>query len=222
MTDQTPALKVTNLSKKYTTSGNAVNALKDVSLSASKGEMIALHGASGSGKSTLLYALAGLLTADSGEVVINGESLTTMNQSQRANYRAAHVGLVFQDFRLVPYLDVLGNVMLSTNGSAAAIKRADEVISKLGLADRKHHRPSQLSGGEQQRCAMARALVNDPALILADEPTGNLDAENSTIILDFLKDFAQAGRVVVIATHDPLAVDAADRKIQLANGTIQS
>lgn len=222
-TDIEPSLRVSNLSKQYTTSSanGVVHALKDVSLSVASGEMLALHGASGSGKSTLLYAMAGLLTVDAGEIHLKGENMTAMTQSERARYRAENIGLVFQDFRLVPYLDVIGNVMLATSGGSDSLKQAMEVITKLGLADRMNHRPSQLSGGEQQRCAMARALVNNPSLILADEPTGNLDAENSTIILDFLKEFSQTDRVVVIATHDPLAVEAAGRRIELTHGTIE-
>jgi len=217
MTKHPSSLEVKNLSKTYATGTTHVHALHDISFRVTAGEMLALHGSSGSGKSTLLYAIAGLLTPDHGEISLNGLSLTSMNQSARAAHRARHIGLVFQDFRLIPYLDVLGNVMLANPDK----NKAQKILSQLGLSDRSHHRPNQLSGGEQQRCAMARALVNDPCLILADEPTGNLDAENSAILLDHLRQSAHSGRIVILATHDPLAVDASDRSIHLHDGKIQ-
>ncbi len=218
MTSSHSSLVVNKLCKRYSTPASEVCALQDVSFSASKGEVVAFHGASGGGKSTLLYALAGLLTPDSGEIVLDGKRLTSLRQSARAAHRAQHIGLVFQDFRLIAYLSVLENVMLANPNR----KKAEEALSQLGLMKRIHHLPNQLSGGEQQRCAMARALANDPSLILADEPTGNLDAENSAILLDYLRQVAHSGRIVILATHDPLAVKAADRSIHLDDGKIQA
>jgi putative ABC transport system ATP-binding protein len=214
------SLKINKITKSYFTASSQVKALKYVSISVQLNELLALHGASGSGKSTLLYAIAGLLTVDAGDISLCGKNLTSMSQAVRTKFRADHIGLVFQDFRLVPYLDVLGNVMLATNGSADAKERAEQWLEKVGISERKNHRPSQLSTGEQQRCAMARALVNDPYLILADEPTGNLDAENSAIILGFLKQFAESGKLVIMATHDPSAVKAATRIAKMKDGEL--
>ncbi|MGB0775613.1 MAG: ABC transporter ATP-binding protein [Akkermansiaceae bacterium] len=210
------SLQIKQLAKSYTTGASKVAALADVSLSAAGGDFCALHGSSGSGKSTLLYAIAGLLTPDGGDITLNGKELTPMSQSQRTQFRAEHIGLVFQDFRLVPYLSIIDNVLL-VGGDRT---KAESLLETMGLKNRLHHRPSQLSAGEQQRCAIARALINDPELVLADEPTGNLDAENSDIILKALQQCASSGRIVIMATHDPTAVQAATRSIELANGQI--
>ena len=209
-------LQIHQLSKRYRTTANDVCALADVSLSASKGELIALHGVSGSGKSTLLYTIAGLITPDAGVITLDDDEMTAMSLSQRAQHRAQHIGLVFQDFRLVPYLNVLENVMLVHNDEEEAMTLLDQ----MKLIGRIHHKPAQLSAGEQQRCAVARALVKAPTLILADEPTGNLDVENSSIILNFLGDYASKGHIVIMATHDPAAVASAGRVISIAEGKV--
>lgn len=213
-------LQIKNLNKSYRTAAGAkpVCALDDVSLNVSKGEFIALQGASGSGKSTLLYTIAGLVTPDSGQVLIGSEDLTGMSNGQRTNHRSRAIGLVFQDFRLIPYLSVLENVALISNERDQAV----DLLSSMQLKDRQHHKPSQLSAGEQQRCAIARALIHQPQLILADEPTGNLDAENSSIILDCLADYAQKGNIVVMASHDPAAVKATDRAVEMSDGKLQN
>jgi len=213
-------LKIENLSKSYRTSSSAdaVSALDDVSLNVGGGEFLAIQGASGSGKSTLLYTIAGLVTPDAGGISFDSQDLTKMSASCRTQHRAQTIGLVFQDFRLVPYLNVLENITVVSGDNA----RAENLLDRMQLSHRMAHKPSQLSAGEQQRCAIARALINEPGLLLADEPTGNLDSENATIILDYLADYAATGKIVVMATHDPAAVSAAHRNVGMADGKLVS
>lgn len=215
-----PELQIKKLSKSYLASAGstAVHALSDVSLDMHRGDFVALHGASGSGKSTLLYTIAGLVTPDSGDVIFAGKNLTRLGAADRTRARAEDVGLVFQDFRLVPYLNVLENVTVLTGEK----EKARELLGSMQLTDRMQHKPSQLSAGEQQRCAIARALIHQPQLLLADEPTGNLDAENSGIILKKLAEYAEQGNMVLMATHDPVAVSAASGSIAMADGEIIS
>ena len=197
-------------------------AVVDVSLSIDAGEFVALHGPSGCGKSTLLLMLGGLLTPDQGTVAVTGQSLFDLKTDARVAFRAKHLGFVFQQFHLIPYLSVLDNVLLPTLVPAladgAARERALALLERFQLQDRLSHVPSTLSVGEQQRVALARALLHQPKVLLADEPTGNLDPENAQIILGAMGEFAQEGGAVVMVTHDPVAQAAAGRSIALREG----
>lgn len=218
-------LDIQDLEKCYRGKGSrdAVHALRGVSLSVSKGEFVALHGASGCGKSTLLLAAGGLLKPDAGVVTICGQDLYALNNSARAQFRAQHLGFVFQQFHLVPYLDVLGNVMVSevaTGRTSDAEARAQAILQQFGIAERARHHPSELSVGEQQRLALARAVFANASILFADEPTGNLDSENAAVVLNYMKDFANGGGVVVMVTHDDRALEYASRKVALTEGRI--
>src|SRR5207253_995827 len=185
------------------------------------GEWVALMGPSGSGKTTLINILGGLDTLTAGHVVVDGVDLSKLRENELVRYRAEKVGFVFQQFHLIPYLTALENVMLAQYfHSMTDEKEALDALERVGLKDRAHHVPSQLSGGEQQRVCIARALINDPKIILADEPTGNLDALNEEIVLRLLRDFHQQGRTIVMVTHDPVVARLADRRIELHHGKI--
>ena len=212
--------------KRYKSSGGGdVTAVSDVQLKVDAGEFLAVSGPSGCGKSTLLLITGGLLKPDSGAVTVAGKSLYDLSPSARAQFRAQTIGFVFQQFHLVPYLSVVDNIMaarLGVGGSdgGASISRATELIAKLGLSDRKRHRPGQLSTGERQRTALARALLNQPKLLLADEPTGNLDRENADAVLRQLREFTDQGGAVMLVTHDSHAVSYADRSVQVQKGVL--
>jgi putative ABC transport system ATP-binding protein len=228
MTDSvrtSPALLVRNLRKLYRAegSGGEIAALDGVSLEVAPGEFVALTGPSGSGKSTLLFVVAALLAPDSGQIEACGTNPYQLRPRARARFRAEKIGLVFQDFRLLPYLDVRRNILaptLSGAGGPDAARRADSLIEQLGLAGRSTHLPGQLSAGEQQRTALARALLVRPALLLADEPTGNLDEENARHVVGQMRAFAETGGTVLVATHDASIASAADRVLRIANGRI--
>ena len=202
--------------------GSSVSAVKDMSLEAASGEFVALGGSSGCGKSTILLIAGGLLSPDQGEVEILGTRPYEMDAARRASIRARHVGFVFQQFHLVPYLDAMDNVLAPTLAQKFpdAEKKARALLEKFGLSDRLHHVPSSLSVGEQQRVALARALLSEPELLLADEPTGNLDPENADSILDQLSTFANEGGTVLMATHDDRAANRASRSIRMEKGSI--
>jgi len=206
--------------------------LRGASLSVKAGEFVVIMGASGSGKSTLLHLLGALDTPDRGEIEFRGRSLFEQPSSVRNDYRNHEVGFVFQFYHLLPELNVLENVAiprLVSHGffgwrSAKRTSFADarELLDRVGLAERAKHRPSELSGGEMQRVAIARALLNRPALLLADEPTGNLDARIGAEILALLREFNRAGQTVVMVTHDAGVAEQADRRVRLADGVIQA
>ena len=202
-----------------------VRALDGVSLNIDEGEFVAILGASGSGKSTLMHIMGFMDQATSGEVLLDGRDMSRLNENERARVRGTKIGFVFQAFNLLTRLTVLENTMLPLQyqhlAPAKAQEKAGEVLDLIGLADRMKHYPNQLSGGQRQRVAIARALVNDPRLILADEPTGNLDTENATLILDLFKDLHRENkRTLVIVTHDPRVADQAKRRIQVEDGRI--
>jgi putative ABC transport system ATP-binding protein len=223
MPDFSPTiLELTSVSKTYAGANGDVAALQDVSLSVGGGEFVALHGPSGSGKSTLMLIAGALLTPDSGSVSVAGTDPFAKSANGRAEFRARHIGFVFQQFHLIPYLSVLDNVRLGqlSQPIADADGRAQDLLERLGLAARSRHVPSALSVGEQQRVALARALLPDPQLILADEPTGNLDSANAAIVLDCLADFAATGKAVLMVTHDERAQARAGRSVQLTAGRI--
>ena len=215
-------LNLQDLTKIYRTRAGDVKALDGVSLRIDQGEFIAVCGPSGSGKTTLLMMVAAMLRPSRGAVRFDDRDIYGMTGPARARFRARNVGFVFQMFHLVPYLTVLENTLLAAgvvrkNGQQA---RAQELLRRLGLQHRLGHRPSELSAGEKQRTAIARALLNQPKLILADEPTGNLDAENAHCVLQHLQDFQQGGGTVIVATHGPAAREFATRTIDLREGRL--
>ena len=222
MTD--PILKASGLSKRYRDAKGEVLALDSVDLDVAPGEFVAVCEPSGCGKSTLLMILGALLRPDDGALTLGAEDPYQLGPGPRAAFRAGNIGFVFQDFHLVPYLDVLDNVLAPTLaiGVENAAARANELLDALGLADRSTHVPSTLSAGEQQRTALARALLAKPRLVLADEPTGNLDRDNARQVLDHLARYANNGAAVVMVTHDESAMAATSRKVTMERGRIVS
>ncbi len=211
-------IEVDHLTRQY---GNSVAALKEVSFTVDKGEWIAVMGPSGSGKSTLMNVLGGLDSPSEGSVRIGGEEIGCLSSTDLARFRAEKVGFVFQQFHLVPYLTALENVMLAQYfHSLADESEAREALVRVGLGDRTHHLPSQLSGGEQQRVCVARALINQPNLILADEPTGNLDEVNEALVMGLFTELHREGHTIVMVTHDPGIGRMAERRIELHHGRL--
>lgn len=219
-------LEIDALKKTYAGPSGEVRVLEDIALSLNAGEFVAVQGASGCGKSTLLLAVGTLLAPDSGAVKIDGQDPYTMAPDARARFRAQTIGFVFQQFHLIPYLNVLDNILaptlaLNTDGDDPR-KRADAMIDRFGLQDRVLHVPSELSVGERQRTALARALLNNPKLLLADEPTGNLDDQNADAVLGHMSDFASQGGTVLLVTHDASAAQRAQRVVKLEDGKLVS
>src|SRR5689334_17283008 len=199
----------------------AIHALDHISLHVTPGEWLSIMGPSGSGKSTLVNLIGCLDRPSSGEIWLDGENIAGISASELNRVRAEKIGFIFQQFHLIPFLTAVENVMLAQYfHSMTDEKEAVEALTRVGLGDRAHHLPSQLSGGEQQRVCIARALINDPRIILADEPTGNLDAQNEEIVLRLLREFHQQGRTIVMVTHDPVVARLADRRIELHHGKI--
>src|SRR5512133_3087384 len=218
-------VKIENVTRKYQIGKLETQALRGVSLSIENGEFAALVGPSGSGKTTLLQLIGLLDKPTSGSVCINGQDATNLNRNQRADLRKNAIGFVFQFFALIPTLTAYENVEmpLLLNGTKPAQRKArvNEMLAAVGLAERAHHRPDQLSGGQQQRVAVARALATDPKLILADEPTANLDTENGRQVMDIMKKLnKETGVTFVFATHDPRVIGYADRVVTLQDGLI--
>ncbi len=217
-------LRMENVSKSYRHRGQPVTALDEATLEISKGEFISVVGPSGSGKSTLLLMLGGMLSPSAGRVLLEGQSIYDLTADGRARLRKQNIGFVFQTFNLVPYLTAMENVQIPM--FLAAVPNADQAIKaaglldRVGLADRLDHKPSELSVGQQQRVALARMLANDPSIILADEPTGNLDPETSQQVIEFFEGFNREGRTIVMVTHDPKAAERAGRTLKLAGGKI--
>jgi putative ABC transport system ATP-binding protein len=201
--------------------GAVIRALDDVSLHVEPGEWLAVMGPSGSGKSTLVNLVGCLDRTTSGKIYLEGQDVATLSDSELNRFRAEKIGFVFQQFHLIPYLTALENIMLAQYfHSMTDQSEALEALERVGLADRAQHLPAHLSGGEQQRVCIARALINDPRIILADEPTGNLDAQNEEIVLRLLREFHQQGRTIVMVTHDPVVARLADRRVDLHHGRI--
>lgn len=216
-------LEVKNLSKTYGKGDTMVKALDNVSFSVEQGEFVAIIGPSGSGKSTMLHILGGVDTPTSGQVVINGTDISTLNETALAIFRRRQIGLIYQFYNLIPILTVEENLTLPLllDGRKPDKRITDNLIEKLGLSKRLTHLPNQLSGGQQQRVSIGRALVNNPALLLADEPTGNLDSENSKEIITLLRKFnKEQKQTVIIITHDEKIALAADRVISIEDGKI--
>jgi putative ABC transport system ATP-binding protein len=224
----TEAVRTVSLVRHYTLGGSIIPAVDGVSLAAQRGEFIALLGASGSGKSTLLNLIAGLDRPSSGAIVVEGQNLGALSPEALAQYRRHTVGMVFQSFNLVPNMTLYENVELpmrfAETARAERKARANEALERVGLKDRMKHRPSEMSGGEQQRAALARALVNQPKLLLADEPTGNLDSKTGTEIMDLIRELNHTLQMtVVMVTHErPLAERYANRLIFLGDGKLLS
>jgi putative ABC transport system ATP-binding protein len=218
-------IEVRDVSRVYRRGVDSVHALEHVSLRIPAGKFVALMGPSGSGKSTLLNLLAGLDRPDGGEVVVGGRSLAGLDEDGLAAWRARHVGLVFQFYNLIPVLSAVENVelplLLTSLPRSERRRRAEIALAAVGLAPRAHHRPTELSGGEQQRVAIARAIVTDPDLIVADEPTGDLDAKSAVEILTLLRELNRAfEKTIVMVTHDPRAERFVDAVVHLDKGVL--
>jgi putative ABC transport system ATP-binding protein len=223
-TQMATILKADNLEKTYRVGKVDVPALRGVSLAAQEGEFIGIMGPSGCGKSTMLHLLGGLLTPTKGRIVIDGEDLTAATDAKRTDIRRRKIGFVFQRFNLFPTLTAEGNLRLAEriqgNGADDPDRRR-EILRMLRLEDKMHHKPLELSGGEQQRVALARAVVNRPAIVLADEPTGNLDSENSEIVLKMFRELNDRfNQTIIMITHNPEAAAACQRIIQMRDGHI--
>ncbi|HEX3821938.1 MAG TPA: ABC transporter ATP-binding protein [Candidatus Sulfotelmatobacter sp.] len=217
-------IEAKNLRKTYHIGKIEVEALRGISFSVQRGEFVSIVGPSGSGKSTLFYLLGGLTRATSGSVVLDGDDLASLSDAERTRMRKRKIGFVFQKFNLLPTLDARSNILMakeiSGNGNSDQAF-FDRITGLLGLAKRLEHRPSELSGGEQQRVALARALINKPTVVLADEPTGNLDSKNSDVVLSMLRRSNQElGQTVLMITHNPEAARFGDRIIHMRDGEI--
>lgn len=217
-------IEIRNVTKTYLMGGDPVKALDNVSLSIGAGDFLAVTGPSGSGKSTLLYTIGGLLTPTSGGVHVNGSDVYRLTSNERARFRRDSVGFIFQTFELLPYLTALENVMLplSLSGfnSQDQANMALEALQKVGLRNRVKHKPSELSGGEQQRVAIARGLVNEPDILLADEPTGNLDQKTGEGIMNLLVELNEEGQTIVLVTHSQSMAKMADKTVDMIDGRI--
>lgn len=215
-------IKVSDLYKIYKMGNQEVRALDGVSLELEKGSFNVLMGPSGSGKSTLLYLVGGLDWPTSGHIVVDGEQIDKMDENQLARYRREKLGFIFQSFNLITSMTSVANVAFPLRFSgvkkSSRTKRALSLLEKMGLEKRVHHKPTELSGGQQQRVAVSRALVNNPGVILADEPTGNLDTASGVIIMDLLKELREEGKTILVATHDPRMLHYASNAIFLIDG----
>ncbi len=211
-------IKIKNLSKEF----GKIKALNGINLSVYENEWLAIMGPSGSGKSTLLNILSLMDTPSSGEYILAGLNLEQMSEEQKVKLRRDKIGLIFQQFHLIPHLSALENVMLAQYyHSSVDEEDAKKCLEKVGLAHRFNHTPNELSGGEQQRVCIARALINNPELLLADEPTGNLDEANEKIVLELLKRLKNEGKTIVLITHNPELAKSADRCIKLHHGVLE-
>lgn len=214
-----------SITKSYTKGQNIVTPLESLDLEVARGEFLALMGPSGSGKTTLLNLISGIDSPSAGALHIDGENITSLSRKQLTNWRARKVGYIFQLYHLIPVLTAFENVelplLITSLSRAERHKKTKAALELVGLSDRSHHTPAELSGGQEQRVAIARALVADPALLVADEPTGDLDRESATNILDLLRTLARDhGKTIVMVTHDPRAAAAADRTLHLEKGKL--
>src|ERR1700688_2376543 len=220
-------IQAVELRKTYRVGKIEVPALRGISFSVQKGEFVSVVGPSGSGKSTLFYLLGGLARADSGRVIVDGDDFAQLSDAERTRMRKRKIGFVFQKFNLLPTLDARSNIEIAVDIAGTDGNRDsayfNKIVGLLGLEKRLQHRPSELSGGEQQRVALARALINKPAIVLADEPTGNLDSQNSVVVLNMLRHSnRELGQTVLMITHNPEAASYGDRIIHVRDGEIVS
>jgi len=215
-------IEVKNIVKKFNSAIEKVVALDHIDLVVKKSEFVLIKGESGSGKSTLLFIMGGMLNPTSGKIIANKKDLFALSEAKRSEYRANEIGFVFQSYHLLPYLNVFENIILPNQLPEVHIQKEEiyKIADELGIADRLDHKPSQLSAGEKQRVALARALITKPSIILADEPTGNLDEKNTIEVLNYLKSFQKNGGTVVMVTHGNLADTYASRTIQLEKGKL--
>jgi putative ABC transport system ATP-binding protein len=222
--DDIPVIELVNLCKSYHVGDMDVPILKSVDIRVRQGEFVAIMGPSGSGKSTLMNMIGCLDRPNCGQVLVMGKDVNTLSDPELAKLRGLEIGFIFQNFNLVPRLTTLQNVELPTyankKAGVDARKKAKELVKMVGLEDRMNYKPSEMSGGQQQRIAIARALINDPSLILADEPTGNLDSVTGNEIMGIFSDLHKKGRTIVMITHDPELAEYADRVVHLKDGTI--
>ena len=213
-------LEVKNLCKTYGTNQNIVKACDNISFSVEKGEFVAIVGASGSGKSTLLHLIGGVDNMDSGQIIVGGEDISKLSSNQLAIYRRRQVGLVYQFYNLIPTLTVEENISISKRLDGQRVEEEDmvEILRVVGLSGRRNNLPNQLSGGEQQRTSIARALVNRPSILLADEPTGNLDTRSSDEVVNILKSYNKTYKqTIILITHNPEVANVCDRIIEIAD-----
>jgi len=216
-------IQINGLNKSLFGGGHKVNILNGIDLVIPSGQFVAITGVSGSGKTTLLSLIAGLDEPTGGNITIDGQDITKLSEDELAELRSQHFGFIFQNFNLIPTLTALENVTLSAelNGSNGTQKKSTELLSLVGLENRNHHYPAQLSGGEQQRLSLARAFINEPSIVLADEPTGNLDSENSKRILNLMTDLHRNKKsTIALVTHEPDVANKAERIIVLDDGKI--
>lgn len=216
-------IRLTNVSKTVPSGNEQLTILHALDLTIPRGQFVSVIGPSGSGKSTLLGLIAGLDAPTSGEIELNNQNITRMSEDQLAEFRGQYVGFVFQSFHLIPSLTAYENILvpLEIQGLSGAAKRAQTLLDEVGLHDRAHHYPSQLSGGEKQRIAIARAFANEPQILLADEPTGNLDSRNGTHVFELLLNLnRERGTTLLLVTHDHQLADLADRKVSLRDGRV--
>lgn len=217
-------LNTQSLTKTYQSNGLQVHALRDVNFELKQGEFVAVMGTSGCGKSTLLHLLGGLDSPSSGEIILGGQRIDQLNETQRAIMRRKQVGFVFQRFNLINNLTVADNIELPALMAGISAKKAEAkrqiLLDELGIGDKANALPSQLSGGQQQRVAIARALINEPAVLLADEPTGNLDSQSAREVLNLLRRYHQGGQTILLVTHDAKVASMADRVITMRDGQI--
>ncbi len=219
-------IELSNIRKTYRQGGSDIHALDGIDLHIAQGEFVAVMGPSGSGKSTLLNVLGGLDRPDSGRYRLAQDEISALDDDAASDVRNRRIGFVFQSFHLLPRLTVLENVLLpqryARSPDAQARERATQLLERIGLGQRLHHLPGQLSGGQLQRAAIARALLNQPALLLADEPTGNLDSNSAAEVMDLLRELHSGGQTLVLVTHDPDIAAAAQRTIHLRDGRIDA
>lgn len=218
-----PLIELRNVSRIYAMGARKLGALNDVSLQVRRGEFVAIVGPSGSGKSTLLGMVSGIDKPTAGEVWVAGKRIDQLGENALAIWRRDHIGIVFQFFQLLPTLTALENVALPLElrgGRHGGRQRAEQMLERVGLEGRASQLPSELSGGEQQRVAFARALVNDPPILLADEPTGNLDTANASAIMSLLREFTRAGKTILLITHELSLAQAADRILTMRDGRV--
>jgi putative ABC transport system ATP-binding protein len=224
--DRPPILSASGVWKRYRTGAESVDALRAVDLDVAPGEFVAVMGPSGSGKTTLLNCLSGLDDIDEGTVVVDGERIHELSDGRRTRHRAASMGFVFQAFNLIPVFTAVENVelplLLAGTAPKEARRRAEESLERLGLAHRLGHRPPELSGGEQQRVTVARAIAGRPRIVWADEPTGNLDSETAAGVMDLLRDLHRDGLTLVLVTHDEAIGSTAQRRVVVRDGEIVS
>ena len=220
-----PIISIKDLKKTYIMGAEKVHALKSITIDIKENEYVALMGPSGSGKSTLMNLLGCLDTPTAGEYILNNENVSTLDDSELAEVRNKEIGFVFQTFNLLPRLSSLENVALPLVYAGISktnrLDKAEDTLTKVGLGDRVEHKPNELSGGQRQRVAIARALVNDPAIILADEPTGNLDTKTSIEIMEIFEKLHEAGNTIIVVTHEPDIAQHAHRIIRLRDGLIE-